>query len=212
MMKALAVALSVLAVGGVAQAKEAANGEPATGVPFQVRHGWFAETQLGVFTAFGGEKTFSNGEPWVALSFGLDIPSVQHLTLFFTAAHGSNAGSCHALTDKGDCLSWKLADGSLAAAPENFSVMPLEVGLRFGFGDVVPRLSPYVVGVVGYSIIIPGLAKDVPLGSPHAGGGFGVEYVTRLDGLTIGAEVVVRAAFAPFLATLSAYPRIKYVF
>lgn len=204
-------ALSVtMLLAGVAQARDLS--EPATGVPFNVRHGWYAETQLGVFTAFGGSKAASNGAPFMALSAGMDIPSMQNLTLFFTVGHGSNAGSCRALTDQGDCQAWKLSDGSLAAAPESFSVIPIELGGRYGFSDILPRLSPYAMAVVGYSILTPAISKDASLGSPHAGLGGGVEYVTRLDGLTIGAEVVFRAAFAPFLPSLAAYPRVKYVF
>lgn len=207
------MALAVMLAAGTAKAADAA-GEPATGVPFQVRHGWYAETQLGVFTAFGGSKAVSNGAPFIALSVGMDLPSLPALALFFTAGHGSNAGSCHALTAKGECESWKLADGSPAGSQgiESFSVIPLEVGARYAFSDIVPRLAPHVLATVGYSIIAPEMVKDASLGSVHAGLGGGIEYVTRLDGLTLGAEVLVRAAFSPFLASLTAYPRIKYVF
>jgi hypothetical protein len=207
------MALAVMLAAGAAQAADA-NGEPATGVPFKVRHGWYAETQLGVFTTFGGSKALSNGAPFMALSAGTDLPSMPELSLFFTVGHGSNAGSCHALKANGECDSWKLADGSPAGSQgiESFSVIPLEVGARYAFGDIVPRLAPHALVTVGYAIISPEMVKDASLGSAHAGLGGGVEYVTRLDGLTLGAEVLVRAAFGPFLASLAAYPRIKYVF
>jgi hypothetical protein len=184
------VAASSAAMAQDGVAKDAA--EAAVGVPFQVRHGWFAETQVGVFSTLGGQKPFANGQPFIGLSLGLDLPNVEHLTVFGTIAQG--------------------ASGS----PDNLSLLPFELGARYGFGELAPRLTPHVLAVAGYSVITPSGAPDRGItettGSVHAGGGFGLEYVTRLDGLTVGAEVVVRQAFAPFLTSLAAYPRIKYVF
>lgn len=211
-MRGLSILL-VLAVSGVARAADGGS-EPATGVPFQVRQGFYAETQLGVFTAFGGSKTFSNGAPFVALSTGFDVTSVPGLSAFLTVGHGSNLQSCHALTEKGDCQGWTLSDGSAAGGQgiESFSVMPIEVGARYAFGEVATRLKPYVAATAGFSIILPEMQKDSAIGSPHAGFGTGVEYATRLHGLTIGAEVLARATFMPVLLSITAYPRIKYVF
>lgn len=200
-----------LFLASAAQAQEPGQ-EPANGVPFQPRHGWFAETQVGVFTSFLGETPYSNGEPWVAISFGFDVPSVPHLTLFFTTGHGSNAADCKSLDTRGNCSTWNLPDGSLAQAPEDFSVIPLELGVRYGFGEVVPRLTPYLTAVGGYAFMLPAPVKDAALGSPEAGIGGGIEYVTRLTGLTIGAELIVRSTFTPMVLSLAAYPRIKYVF
>jgi hypothetical protein len=184
----VAVSSAAMAQDGVA--KDAA--EAAVGVPFQVRHGWFAESQVGVFSTLGGQKPFANGQPFIGLSLGLDLPNVEHLTVFGTIAQG--------------------ASGS----PDNLSVLPFELGVRDGFGELAPRLTPHVLAVAGASVITPSGAPDRGIDettfSAHAGGGFGLEYVTRLDGLTVGAELVVRQAFSPFLTSLAAYPRIKYVF
>ncbi len=195
--------------------------EPANGVPFEPRTGWFTETQVGVFTAFGGEKSFSNGEPWLALSLGADIPGVKHLELFLTVGHGSNGADCHSLDAQNNCSMWNLPDGSPAGgdAIENFSVMPLEAGLRWGFVNITHRLLPSIVVVGGYAFMRPWPAPPadpttgvVPLGSVEVGGGLGLEYETRLPGLTVAAEVLVRYTLTPGIASLTAYPRIQYVF
>jgi hypothetical protein len=190
MKKAYAGFVGAVLAASVANAQDGA--EPAVGLPFQVRHGWFAETQVGVFSTLGGQKPFANGQPFIGLSLGLDLESVEHLAVFVTAAQG--------------------ASGS----PDNLSVLPFEAGARYGFGELAPRLTPHVLAVAGYSVLTPAGAPDRGItettGSVHAGAGFGLEYVTRLDGLTVGADVLVRQAFSPFLTSLSAYPRIKYVF
>jgi hypothetical protein len=110
------------------------------------------------------------------------------------------------------CATWKLEDNSNAAAPENFVIVPLELGARWGFKDVAERLFPYVTVVAGYSLFTPQIFQDAPLGSAHAGIGGGIQYGTRLNGLTLGAEVLVRYTFSPAIPSLAAYPRISYVF
>ena len=207
-------------MGGVAAALVAlwatpALAEPANGVPFQPRTGWYAETQLGVFTALGGSKTFSNAQPYVGVSIGVDLP-VPNLSAFLSFAHGYNAGSCRDVVEKNVglvCNTYKLSDGSPTAAPENFSVMPVEAGVRFAVAELVPRLKATVVGTVGYQFLTPKVSDTAPeLGSAHAGIGGGVAYATRLPGLDVGAEILARVAFTPMLPSLSIYPRIRYVF
>ena len=186
--------------------------EPSNGVPYKLRTGWFAETQLGVFTAFGGSKSASNAQPYVALSLGFDIPAISNkFSVFLTAAHGPNAGSCRQYDEAG-CSVYKLEDGSTAAAPDNFSIVPIEVGARWGFKDLAERLHPYAGIVAGYSLFTPQLFQDAPSGSAHAGVLGGIQFGTRLNGLTLGAEVMVRYSFSPGIPSFAAYPRIAYVF
>src|SRR5690606_8223134 len=150
---------------------------------------WFAETQLGVFTAFGGLKTASNAQPYVALSFGLDLP-VPNLSAFVTVGHGYNSGSCRDVIVRSQdeaCNTYKLEDGSPWAAPNDFSVIPAEVGARYSVAEIVPRLKATVAATLGYSLLTPQITDTAPGGSPHAGLGVGVSYATRLPGLDIGA-------------------------
>src|SRR6185437_5788947 len=116
--------------------------------------GFFTEVQLGFFTVFGGEKGVSNGQPYGALSLGYEIPipssATKQLTLFFTGAYGANAGSCRATmadpsSGQTGCEQYPLADNSTVQAPENFSVIPIEVGARLGFKEFLPRMFPYAV-------------------------------------------------------------------
>lgn len=187
--------------------------EPSNGVPYQLRTGWFAETQVGVFTAFGGSKAASNAQPYLALSIGMDLPKVsKHFSIFLTAALGSNAGSCRQVDADNLCTQFKLEDGSTAMAPENFNIIPIELGARWGFKDIAERLHPYVGVVAGYSLITPQIFQDAPGGSAHAGVLGGIQYGTRLNGLTLGVELMVRYAFSPAIPSFAAYPRIAYVF
>lgn len=187
-----------------------AMAEPANGVPFQPRSGWYAETQLGVFTAMGGRKIFSNAQPYIGVSLGVDLP-VPNLQAFVSFAHGYNAGSCRDSAE-GLCTTFKLEDGSPAMAPEDFSVIPLEVGARYAFAEVLPRLKATAAATFGYQLITPMVFEGAPGGSMHAGLGLGVAYATRLPGLEVGVEVLGRVAFTPMLPSLSIYPRIRYVF
>lgn len=210
----MALIASVLALSaGSAEAKE-----PSTGVPYQPRQGWYTETQFGVFTAFGGynaigaSKPASNAQPFLALSVGRDLTEIAGgLSAFLTVAHGYNAGACRQADSRG-CATYKLEDGSPALAPENFSVLPIEIGARYRFGDFLPRLGAYATVVGGFTFLTPAVTEGAPIGSAHAGLGLGLEYNTRLPGLSIGAEVLGRFAFSPTLPSLSAYPRVKYTF
>lgn len=208
----------ILVAAGVAQAKNL--NEPATGVAFKPRTGVFAETQIGIFTTFGGSKTVSNGQPFLALSAGMDLGSMPELSLFVTAGMGFNADSCRAFeaqdfggVTENVCATYDFdGQGTQLQVPQDFTIIPLEVGGRYKVTEFVPRLQLTVSGVAGFSFLTPQVTENNSLGSPHAGLGVGVVYATRLPGLDVGAEVMVRVAFSPLIPSLSAYPRIRYVF
>lgn len=208
-MNAISRTMGAVAVALVVLTALPAAAEPANGVPFQPRTGWYAETQLGVFTALGGRKMFSNAQPYLGVSLGVD--PTDNLSVFVSFAHGFNAGSCRDSVD-GFCSTFKLEDGSPAASPEDFSVIPLEVGARYAVTELVPRLKLTVAATVGYTLLTPQVTETAPNGSAHAGLGVGVAYATRLPGLDVGAELLTRVAFSPMLPSLSIYPRIRYVF
>jgi hypothetical protein len=66
--------------------------------------------------------------------------------------------------------------------------------------------------VAGYSLFTPQIYEGAPGGSAHAGILGGIQYGTRLNGLTLGAELMVRYSFSPAIPSFAAYPRIAYVF
>lgn len=208
------------------------------GTPFMVRTGLFVEGQLGVFTAFGGAKGASNAQPFTALQLGFDIPGVKRLSAFLGVSHGANDGSCHyyAKTSIGNqCYPFAVPNNSSQGeAPADFSVVPIEVGARYGFQDVLlPNLFPYVMATVGYSMFTPVLTQGGASGAPHVGIGGGLQIGTHLQGFSFGVEVLFRLAIVPNAAvptdlatafpeatagglpvipSFTAYPRFQYVF
>lgn len=204
-MMMVALSAAVVLAAGSAGAQD--GGINPLGSEYSPRRGFFAESQVGMFTAFGGSRTASNAQLYTALSLGLELESVPGLTAFFSVAHGFNAASCRTpSTDvRGPC--YEQSGGQL----ENFSVVPLELGARYGY-EFLPRLSVLGTVVGGYTLFTPSITDAGSPGSPHVGAGVGLEYGTRLHGLTVGAEALFRTAFTPMLPSLAVYPRVRYVF
>lgn len=187
------------------------SAESNTGVAFEERRGWKLEAQGGVFTAIAGRKAFSNAQPYVGVSLALDM-GAPGFSAFLSYAQAYNGGSCRSGDGAGGCQALKLADGSNTTSPDSFSLLMPEVGVRYRFQEPLPRLGVYALAVAGYTLFTPALSIDGGTGSPHAGLGIGLAYVTRLDSLNIGAELLVRSAFTPLLPSLSVYPRLQYTF
>lgn len=210
---AVVVAVGVLLGGaGVAAAQESV--EPQNGTVFQPRKGFYVESQVGVFTAFGGafggSRAYSNAQPFLALSVGMDIGAVKGLSGFLSVGHGFNSGAC---LDFDEVVGCSLYPGqSPAISPDSFSVIPVELGARYAFAEVLPRLTLNATVVAGYTLLTPQVKANAPGGSAHAGVGFGVDYATRFSGLSVGAELLVRSAFAPLIPSFTAYPRLRFVF
>ena len=171
-----------------------------------VRHGIYLETGLGIFGGLrgtspttGANRAISNSQPYVAITLGYDFPQFP-FSVFATLAHGSSAQT-----------NYKLSGG--VTSLENFSVIPIEAGFRVG-AEIVGRFRLNLTGVAGLSTFNPELdpSGDKTYSGPHAGGGVGFEYVTGYDAVTFGVEALVRYHVSSGLMTLSAYPRIKYVF
>jgi hypothetical protein len=246
---AMVAAAAALLVGASASAEPAPaaataappapqNGADSLGVPFAPRTGFYLETQLGVFFSFGGEKSYSNSQPWIAGQIGFEIPNLnvgtnvlRHAAVFITGGQGFNDGDCHILDNQlGGCLNWTLATNSAPAmSAENFSVAPVEVGTRLGFTDIgVQGLFPYVTVAVGATFLAPQLAPTGGNIGFHFGVGVGLEYQTRLEGFNFAIEALFRGAIVSwskpadmvdgalsgslFLPQLTIYPRFQYVF
>jgi hypothetical protein len=208
-MRAFLVAFLATA-GAVAQPDPAARPPDSVvvaGVDDAPRRGTYAEASLGVFTAMGGTRPFSNGQPYLGLTVGRDLGA--RASVFASVAIGSASASCYQLGPGGDsCL------GS-----DSFGLTFLELGFAYGF-PVAPRtlISLKVLG--GFTDLSPGpvqrngVVPDHVYGW-HAGGGFALDYDTRMDHFGIGLDAVVRETFARDslrIPSLAVMPRIRYVF
>src|SRR5947208_7987890 len=155
----------------------------------------------------GGTRPFSSGEPYLALTFGRDLGS--RASVFASLGLGAARSSCYQLSPTGDsCL-----------GADSFGATFLEVGVSYGFA-IAPRtmLAAKVLG--GFTDLSPGAVQrngSVPDHVPglHAGGGFSLDYDTRLDHFAVGFDAVIRETFARYgvrMPSLVVMPRIRYVF
>ena len=208
-MRAFLLAM-LAAAGAAAQADPAARAPdavPVAGVGDAPRRGTYVEASLGVFSAMGGTRAFSKGQPYLAMTVGRDLG--QRASVFGTVALGAANASCYQLAPSGDsCL-----------GADSFGMTFLELGAQYGFA-VAPRtlLSVKVLG--GLTDLSPGPMQRngvVPdhVSGLHAGGGVALDYDTRLDHFGIGVDAIVRTTFTsdPLrLPSLAVMPRVRYVF
>lgn len=221
-----------------APADPAADGEgsqpkkraPAAASPVDgsaVRHGLFAESDLGVFLTFGGRNTnappdfpsrpTSNIQPYLGLTFGYAARLSDTLSLGggLKIAAGYSAGAGR--ITGGDLNTLQVDD--LATRPNDFAVMQagamgvigifltdrvaltgkIDVGL--GVADPNPTKSAAESGAAGAGIGV------------IAGAGFGVEYYTLLNDFSVGLDVRFGAILiGGFIPSVSATLPIKYTF
>ena len=177
------------------------------GVDDAPRRGTYVEAALGVFSAMGGSRSFSRGQPYLAMTVGRDLG--QRASVFATLALGAANASCYQLAPSGDsCL-----------GADSFGVTFVELGGQYGFAIAARTLlSVKVLG--GVTDLSPGpVRRDgvVPdhVTGLHAGAGFALDYDTRLDHFGIGLDAIVRETFTrdPLrVPSLAVMPRIRYVF
>jgi len=203
--------LIVLLAAGAAAQPDPATRPPDTvvvaGVDDAPRRGTWVEAALGVFTAMGGTRTFSSGQPYLGMSLGHDLGA--RASIFASLGIGAASASCYQVSPGG---------GSCLGA-DSFGATFVELGFAWGFG-IAPRttLSAKVLG--GVTDLSPGpvqsngVVPDHILG-PHAGAGLALDYDTRLDHFAVGIDAVFRETFAKYslrLPSLAVMPRIRYVF
>jgi hypothetical protein len=179
---------------------------PVAGVDDAPHRGTYVEAALGVFTAMGGSRRFSSGQPYLGMTVGRDLGA--RASLFASLGVGSASASCYQQGAGGECL-----------GADSFGATFLELGASYGM-PLLPRtlLSLKLLG--GYTDLSPGPVSSngaIPnhLGGFHAGAGVSFDYDTRLDHFTVGLEAVFRETFARSdlkLASLAVMPRIRYVF
>ena len=178
-----------------------------SGVEEAPRRGTYVEASLGVFTAMGGTRPFSSGQPYLGLTIGRDLG--KRASVFASLGLGAASASCYQVSAGGDsCL-----------GADSFGATFLEVGLSYG----VPVAVRTLVGLKllgGFTDLSPGPVQrngtvpDHMLG-PHAGAGLSLDYDTQLDHFAVGLDALVRETFAGSslkVPSLAVMPRIRYVF
>ncbi|HWE22970.1 MAG TPA: adventurous gliding motility protein CglE [Myxococcales bacterium] len=206
----LAAAASAAEPDGTADRATSTVAVPSTGVEEPPRRGTFAEAAVGVFTAMGGSRTFSNAQPYLGLTFGRDLGRAA--SLFLSVGYGAASNSCFQRSPQGDCL-----------ASDSFGATFLEIGGSYG-AAVAPRLLVTGRALVGATVFSPAPFTNESTGvpdqliAPHAGGGVGLEYQTHLSHFVVGLDGIVRYSLVSRpdgktgIASLAILPRVKYVF
>jgi hypothetical protein len=179
---------------------------PVAGVVDAPHRGTYVEAALGVFTAIGGSRRFSSGQPYLGMTLGRDLGA--RASVFASLGVGAASASCYQAGPGGQCL-----------GADSFGATFLELGASYGV-PLLPRtlLSLKLLG--GYTDLSPGPVQSngaVPdhLGGFHAGAGLAFDYDTQLDHFTVGLDAIFRETFAKQdlkLPSLAVMPRIRYVF
>jgi hypothetical protein len=215
------IVAAALAVAAAAHAGEPEPAEdrtaapvaiPSTGVEEAPRRGTFAEASVGVFTAMGGSRPFSNAQPYLGITVGRDLGAAA--SIFASVGYGASNASCFQRGPQGDCL-----------ASDSFGATFLELGGSYGV-PLVPRLLLTGKALLGVTVFSPGPftndAGGVPdqVLAPHAGAGIGLEYQTHLNHFAVGIDTIVRYSLLSRpagegktgIASLAVLPRVRYVF
>jgi len=175
---------------------------PAEGVQQRVRRGLFTETDIGAMMTFGGRDRYSNAQTYLQLGVGYDLG--EHVELIAQFGLGTSAANCFATRDAGRCA---LADSFTMGFANLTAAYLVRLAERL-------YLSPKVTA--GYTSLDPApVLSDGgrPIRSAaNIGGGVGIEYATRMDHFSIGADVVGRYILGTSIASLAVFPRLKYTF
>lgn len=192
-----------MAVVGCVASGAALGATPMEGVRTEPRHGFFVETDVGVFFTLGGSNDYSNAQTFLQLGVGYDVSERLELGAHF--ALGASADTCFGTVNA----------GGFCEQSENFTLSFLGVTAAWRF-DLAPRLTiaPKLVG--GWTLLDPAPSLDAAggpvTGRAHVGGGASLEYATSMDHFTVGADVLVRFVVGPNIPAFSIFPRIKYTF
>src|SRR3989442_13202924 len=128
----------------------------------------------------GGTRTFSSGQPYLAMSLGHDLGA--RASIFASLGLGAASASCYQISPGGDsCL-----------GADSFGATFLELGFAYRFG-IAPRttLSAKVLG--GFTDLSPGPVQSHGVGPDpvpglHAGGGLSLDYDTRLHQFSVAID------------------------
>jgi hypothetical protein len=180
--------------------QEAASG--AEDRPFQIRHGFFAEADLGVFFTFGGydttkappaKRALSNVQPYLGAVFGYDVLSARDYALSagLKLAVGYSGGAARLNADEaGNPGAFKVTEKSA-----DFAVVEIGIATAFAY-HLTDRLALTIKADGGLASVDP--TPVVPASTPGAssaafsgmfGVGAGVEYFTLLNDFSVGLDL-----------------------
>ncbi len=208
-MKLLRPLLSVALAVAVLLPVAAQAATPLSGVPTQIRRGFFTETDLGMFFTLGGDPGVSNAQVYLALGLGYDVLAVDDhfLAVMLGFSQGASAGSCFGASFDGEnCF-----DSQGETLSSNWTAQTVEASLLYGY-QIVPRLMLTFRGLGGMAFIEPKAfeATDNPV--PLIGGGIGAEYATQFDHFSIGIDAAMKYFIGPNKPGVAIVPRVKYTF
>ena len=185
----------------------AAAAAPANGIDERPHRGTYAETSLGVFTAFGGSAGISNLQAYLGMTLGHEIG--EQAAIFASLGIGATSASCYLVGSNGNCLA---ADSFAATFVEGGASYGLPLGLRALLSlKVVAGFTDFSPGPVQTS---SGNVPDHVTGF-HFGGGVAIDYDTHLEHFAVGADLLLRYTMARYSMTMASaalMPRIRYVF
>lgn len=195
---------SLLAV--VCAAPMAARAASQYGEPQGKLTGFYAQVDAGAFSGLQGSKGISNAEPYVGFALGYDL--TRDFSLYGAVSHGSSASNCYMEVLVETCV-----DGTTKRTPvaDNFSMMFFEAGAAYTI-DLAVRVGLALRAVAGGVILDPLPKPGLNMFGGSFGGGLGLEYATRFDGMTIGFDVIGRFVLPASIPSLSYSGRFKYVF
>ena len=195
-----------------AEAQETAP-EARRGPEFNLRRGFFAESDLGVFLTFGGRNTndpllparsTSNVQPYLGVTLGYDLSHTDSYSfaLGLKLAAGYSAGAGRATEAEID----QHGTNPITTRPNDFAVM--EVGAAASLAVMMTDRLALTIKVDGGAGIVdpdptkaacaapctgggkmasePGAGKAAF--APIVGGGLGVEYFTLLNDFSVGLD------------------------
>ena len=194
---------------------------PLTGVPTQIRRGFYTEMELGTFFTLGGEgKSPSDPQAYVSLGAGYDIFATQQhfVSLGLGFSMGTSAGGCYGVVGPdGRCLG-NGVDPDTAKQLElsdNWSLTTAEATALYGyFIDDRLMLTGRLLGGLGF--VEPDAFEDGgkvlkgPL--PLVGGGVGLEWATQFDHFSLGLDAALKFIVGPNVPGIAIAPRVKYTF
>lgn len=196
---------------------------PLTGVPTQIRRGFYTEMDLGTFFTLGGEgKSPSDPQAYVGLGAGYDIFATEKhfVSLGLGFSMGTSAGGCFGTVDAtGACVGTGIDPETNKARllSDNWSLTTFEGTALYGYfvGDRL-MLTGRLLGGLGF--VQPDAfekedASDVLSGPlPLVGGGLGLEWATQFDHFSLGLDAAVKLIVGPNVPGISVAPRVKYTF
>jgi len=182
---------------------------PLSGVPTQIRRGFFTETDLGAFFTMGGSAGVSNAQVYLSLGVGYDVYATDDhfVAVMLAFSQGASSGNCFgSATDQG-CRD-PVTNEQLS---DNWTAQTVEGSVLYGY-QVVPRLMLTGRVLGGVAAIEPMAFSDTTNPVPLLGGGIGLEYATQFDHFSLGLDAAAKYFLGPNIVGIAIVPRVKYTF